>query len=132
MKPLKSAKRPPKGWLRAIRDALGMTTAQFARRLGVSQPRIVKLEQAEIDGSVTLRSLERAAEALGCRVVYALVPHHSLAETIDERERTVARRRLESVAHTMALENQTVPVEREGKRAQDARPGSARSLWNDP
>jgi len=46
--------RPPKGWLRAIRDALGMTTAQFAqRRLGVSQPRIIELEQSEVSGGVT-------------------------------------------------------------------------------
>ncbi|HZZ37352.1 MAG TPA: helix-turn-helix domain-containing protein, partial [Caulobacteraceae bacterium] len=53
--------RPPKGWLRAVRDALGMTTKQLARRLGVSQPRVVALEKGEVDESVTLTSLRRAA-----------------------------------------------------------------------
>jgi DNA-binding transcriptional regulator YiaG len=43
LRPLAKSARPPKGWLRAIRDALGMTTAQFASRLGVSQLRIVDL-----------------------------------------------------------------------------------------
>ena len=69
LRPLAKNARPPKGWLRAIRDALGMTTAQLARRLGVSQPRIIELEQSEISGGVTLNTLQRAAEALGCRLV---------------------------------------------------------------
>src|ERR1700722_8381925 len=83
--PLVQNPRPPKGWLRAIRDALGMTTAQFARRLGVSQPRIIELEKSEVTGGVTLNTLQRAAEALGCRLVYALVPERALADTVRER-----------------------------------------------
>ncbi|MBV8446883.1 MAG: mobile mystery protein A, partial [Hyphomicrobiales bacterium] len=69
---------PPRGWIRAIRDALGMTTVQLARRLGVSQPRITELEKSELSGSISLRSLRRAAEALGCQVVYVLVPNKPL------------------------------------------------------
>src|SRR5436189_523331 len=90
MRPLLKSQRPPKGWLRAIRDALGMTTKQFGRRLGVSQPRIVELEQSEVSGSVTLHTLQRAAEALGCRLVYAVVPEKPLAETVRERAELVA------------------------------------------
>ena len=59
-----SATRPPKGWLRAIRDALGMTTRQLAARLGVSQPRVVALEKGEVDETLTLAGLRRAAAAL--------------------------------------------------------------------
>jgi len=69
--------RPPRGWVKAIREALGMTTAQLAKRMGVSQPRAVTLEQAEARGAITLDSLERAEQALDCRLVYALVPRHS-------------------------------------------------------
>lgn len=105
---LAKSPRPPKGWLRAVRDALGMTTAQYARRLGVSQPRIVELEQSEASGSVTLNTLQRAAEALGCRLVYVLVPEKPLADTIRERAETVASRQLADVEHTMRLENQAV------------------------
>ena len=109
LRPLaKVAARPPKGWLRAIRDALGMTTAQFAHRLGVSQPRIIELEKSEVSGSVTLGTLQRAAEALGCYVVYVLVPNQPLAETVDERAKQVAEHQLASVEQTMRLEDQAV------------------------
>jgi predicted DNA-binding mobile mystery protein A len=108
LRPLAAIHRPPKGWIRAIRDALGMTTAQLAKRLGVSQPRIVELEQSEVSGRVTLHTLQRAAEALGCRVVYALVPEEPLAETVRTRAEAVAQRRLASVQQTMRLENQSV------------------------
>jgi predicted DNA-binding mobile mystery protein A len=105
---LAQSPRPPKGWLRAIRDALGMTTVQFARRLGVSQPRIIELEQSEVSGSVTLNTLQRAAEALGCRLVYVLIPEKPLAETIRERTELIAERQLKAVEQTMRLEDQSV------------------------
>jgi predicted DNA-binding mobile mystery protein A len=108
IRPLAANARPPKGWVRAIRDALGMTTQQLAQRIGVSQSRIPELEQAEVNGSITLRSLERAAEAMGCRVVYALVPERPLAESLRAKAEQVADRQFAAVAHTMQLEDQAV------------------------
>ncbi|MBS0220366.1 MAG: mobile mystery protein A [Proteobacteria bacterium] len=108
LRPLMVSARPPKGWLRAVRDALGMTTAQLARRIGVTQPRIVELEKAEVSGTVTLNSLQRAAEALGCRVVYALVPIRPLAQVVHDRAEQLADKQLASVHHTMSLEDQAV------------------------
>jgi predicted DNA-binding mobile mystery protein A len=108
LRPLARAQRPPKGWLRAIRDALGMTTMQLGKRLGVSQPRIVELEQSEVSGSVTLNTLQRAAEALGCRLVYALVPDRPLTDTVRERAELVATRQANAVAQSMRLEDQEV------------------------
>jgi predicted DNA-binding mobile mystery protein A len=108
LRPLAKGARPPKGWLRAIRDALGMTTAQFARRLGVSQPRIIELEQSEVSGGVTLNTLQRAAEALGCRLVYVLIPEKPLTETVSERAELIAERQLKAVEQTMRLEDQSV------------------------
>ena len=108
LRPLAKNPRPPKGWLRAVRDALGMTTVQFGRRLGVSQPRIVELEQSEVSGGVTLNTLQRAAEALGCRFVYALVPERPLAETVRERADLIAARQTNAVAQSMRLEDQEV------------------------
>jgi predicted DNA-binding mobile mystery protein A len=116
LRPLAKSERPPKGWIRAIRDALGMTTSQFAKRLGVSQPRIIKLEKAEADGSVTLQTLQRAAEALGCRFVYALIPEKPLAEIVRERAVLLADRQSAAVEHSMRLEDQAV----KGKHAADA------------
>jgi predicted DNA-binding mobile mystery protein A len=111
LRPLAESPRPPKGWLRAIRDALGMTTSQLAHRLGVSQPRIVELEQSEANGNVTLNTLQRAAEALGCRLVYALVPERPLADIVDERADLIAARQTEAVAQSMRLEDQEVKGE---------------------
>lgn len=100
--------RPPRGWVKAIREALGMTTAQLAKRMGVSQPRAVTLEQAEARGAITLDSLERAAQALDCRLVYALVPRQPLDALVEERARRLAKKRLQATRHTMALEAQGV------------------------
>lgn len=108
LRPLAKSPRPAKGWLRAVRDALGMTMAQLARRMGVSQPRIVEIEQSEVTGSVTLHTLQRAAEALGCRLVYAFVPEQPLAEIIRDRAKHMAERQLAAIEHTMRLENQAV------------------------
>ena len=103
-----AAARPSRGWVRAIRDGLGMTATQLARRMGVSQPRISELERGEASGNITLQSLERAAEAMGCRVVYALVPVTPLTDQLTERASALAAARLESVEQTMQLEDQSV------------------------
>lgn len=103
------ATRPTRGWIKAIREALGMTTAQLAGRIGVKQPRIVELEKAEAAGAITVQSLERAAQALGCRLVYALVPERPLAETLTLRAQALADRHLAAVDQTMRLEDQGVP-----------------------
>ena len=108
--------RPARGWIKAIREALGMTTAQLGRRMGVSQPRAVAIEKAEISGKITVESLERAADALGCRLVYALVPQQSLESLVEGRARLLAEKHMSSVAHSMALEDQG--VEAKDSRAQ--------------
>jgi predicted DNA-binding mobile mystery protein A len=100
--------KPPRGWIRAVREALGMTTGQLAKRLRVQQPRVIELERSEASGNITMKSLERAAEALGCRLVYVLVPDEPLAETTRKRASTVAEQQLASVEQTMRLEAQGV------------------------
>jgi predicted DNA-binding mobile mystery protein A len=103
-----SLTRPPYGWIKAIREALGMTTAQLGKRLGVSQPRVVKIEKAEKDGAITLDSLERAAQALDCRLVYTLVPRKPLDDLVAERAKIIAKKRLETTGHSMKLEAQGI------------------------
>ena len=100
--------RPPRGWIKAIREALGMTTAQLAKRLGVSQPRVLAIEKAESLGTIKLDTLERAAQALDCRLVYTLVPRKPLESLVEDRARTLASKRLRAASHSMALEDQRV------------------------
>lgn len=100
--------RPPRGWVKAIREAVGMTSAQLAKRMSVSQPRVFALEQAEARGAVTIESLERAARALDCRLVYAFVPRQPLDTLIEARALDLAKKRLAAARHTMSLEAQNV------------------------
>ena len=100
--------RPAKGWVRALRDALGMTAAELGRRIGVSQAQATQFEQGEVDGSITLRSLRGAAEATDCELVYALVPKRPLDEMLRSEATKVADRQLRITHHTMALENQAM------------------------
>ncbi len=106
--PLANALRPEKGWIKAVREALGMTTAQLGKRLGVSQQRAAMVEKAEVDGSITLKSLEQAAQTLGCRVVYVLYPEEPLTQTLRARAETVADQQMRAVEQTMRLEDQSV------------------------
>jgi predicted DNA-binding mobile mystery protein A len=126
--------RPPRGWIRAIREALGMTTAQLAERLGIAQPSAIGLEKAEASKAITIATLERAARALDCTLVYALVPRKPLDAIVEERAREAARERLRTIGHSMTLEDQRVgeddermQLERLARKLIDG-PGSA--LWD--
>ena len=114
--------RPQKGWLRAIREAAGISASEVARTLKTSRQLPVQLEHAEAEDRITLKSLKAAANALGCELVYALVPRtNSLQHLVEERARSQAKRQVMGVEHSMALEDQAVgrvdeAVEAETKR----------------
>lgn len=128
--------RPHRGWLRAVRDALGLTTKQLARRMGVSQPRVVALEKGEIEETLTLASLRRAAEALDCTLAYALVPHQPLIDTLRGRAEAKADAQLKRVGHSMGLENQAVtdPEQRRQRELliDELLRGNLHRLWDEP
>jgi predicted DNA-binding mobile mystery protein A len=133
---VKDIKIPHKGWIRAIRSALGMSGAQLAVRLRVSRPRIPRLEQDELTGSVTLKTMRATAEALDCVFVYALVPRASLNDAIRTQAEKVAGERLKRSSHTMLLEDQ-LPARGDRKRMLDAMVAELvrempRDLWSEP
>ncbi len=100
---------PRSGWLHEIRIALGMTLRQFAGRMGSAAPQNAgAVEQSEAQGKISLNALRQAAHAIDCELVYAVVPRRTLEELLLERVRQVAVQRVQSVAHTMTLENQSV------------------------
>ena len=127
--------RPPSGWIKAIREGLGMTATHLAGRLGVTTSTVTRLETSEADDTISLATLRRAAEALGCELHYALVPKQSLADTLDARANTLARQQMAAISHTMALEAQATSretVEEQTRTLVDAlRNGSRRKLWRD-
>ena len=127
-------RRPTKGWVRTIRDSLGMTASQLARRTGLSQPRVVVIEKAEVTGAIKLETLAKIAEGLNCRLVYALVPENSLDEMVIRRAKRLAKQHLQAVSHSMALEDQAVPpnaAQLDEYAAEIVSSGSASSIWDD-
>jgi predicted DNA-binding mobile mystery protein A len=103
---------PVRGWIKAVRAALGMSSAQLAKRLGIKQPSVVALEQSEVKGTIELKTLRRVAAALDCTLVYSLVPNKPLEAMVRDRARMFARRRLEPLEHSMLLEAQEVTASR--------------------
>lgn len=100
--------RPPKGWIRAIRDALGLNVRQLARRMGKSHSVVVRLERSELADTISLGSIRAAAEAMDCTLIYAIVPNRSLTETARARATAIADTHLARVSHTMKLEDQSL------------------------
>jgi predicted DNA-binding mobile mystery protein A len=122
---------PVRGWIKAVREALGMSTAQLAKRLGVKQPSVIALQQSEAKGTIELATLRRVAEALDCTLVYALVPNQPLEAIVRDRARTFVRRRREPVEHSMLLEDQQVTAKDAGARLDEiVRETNPRLFWD--
>lgn len=99
--------RPSDGWIASIREALGLTLAEVGRHLRAPRQTVQKFERAEATDRITLGTLRRVADAMGCDLVYALVPKSgSFAELAEHPTRQRATREVKSVVHTMALEDQ--------------------------
>jgi predicted DNA-binding mobile mystery protein A len=103
--------RPPRGWIAAIRMALGMSGMALAKLLKVSQPTIHQYEKGEVSGSITLQTLRRVADALDAELTVALVPRKSVAATLRARAESIARDEMRAIVHTMRLEDQEVESE---------------------
>src|ERR1700733_14785968 len=103
---LRGLARPPRGWVRAIREALGMSAATLGARLGTTAGAVTRLEQPGPADRIRLDTLRRAADALGCDLVYLLVPRRPLTEVVHERARELARSQAAAIEQTMRLEDQ--------------------------
>lgn len=101
---LRDTQPPKQGWISAVRQALGMTAKQLAERVGLSQPRIAKMELNE--NNLKISTMKKIAEGLDCDFVYGFVPKSSLQETINRQARKKAEAILSNVNTNMALEDQ--------------------------
>jgi len=128
------APTPTGGWIRAIREALGMTNVQLARRLGKASQTIEDVQKSEVNGTVQLKTLREVAEALGCQVVYAVVPLKPLPQVRLARAREKALQSLSPVAHSMKLEDQGVGAKEEKRQLevmiQRLLAGNPKRLWD--
>ncbi len=101
--------RPQRGWLRALRQAAGLSLLEFARRLQITPPSALQLEKSEAEYRITLGRLRDAADAIGCQLIYALVPKTGSVESLaEQRARARAAEAVRAVEHSMSLEDQAV------------------------
>ena len=106
---LKSAKNivpQSSGWIKTVREAIGMTVSQLAARPGVTQPRITKMESNE--DNLKLSTMKKAAEAMNCEFVYYFKPKTTFQNLVDEQAQKKAAEVLKTVNVNMALENQEI------------------------
>lgn len=128
--------RPGAGWIRAIREASGMSLRQLAERMGISKTTAATLERNEAAETVKLRSLRAVGAALDCDLVYALVPRTSLEDSVRRRARLVAERVVGRVSDSMDLEDQAISAAERERQVSDLAERlwqeMPKGLWDDP
>lgn len=120
LRSLEEARRPHRGWVRAVREGLGMTNVQLAKRMKKKAPQTIEdMQEAERTETIQLGTLRRLAEAMGCRLVYAVVPPKPLEEMQRDRARQLAERVIKQTAHSMRLEGQGISGEAEHRQLEN-------------
>jgi predicted DNA-binding mobile mystery protein A len=105
-----SAMKPARGWLRAVRTALGLSQAQVAKKFSITRQSYEDVEAAEERGAISLNSLQRAAAAMDCELIYFVLPRDSVAHTFSRLAQLQDPdfKHFEATEHSMALEGQAV------------------------
>ena len=122
---------PRTGWVREIRNALGLSQSQLAARAGVSRATVQQMERAEGRRRITLASLDRLAHAMGCQVAFAIVPKGG---SLDDLRRRQANARAEVLLQEKIKDNKSPPRPRELEQRKERLAakllrGSPRKLW---
>jgi predicted DNA-binding mobile mystery protein A len=105
-------RRPKQGWIKEIRESLGMSLQDLGSRMGVIKQRVERIQKDEVSGKVTLETMQKAAEALHCEFVYILIPKEgSLDKSLTQQAHKLADEILNSVDSTMKLENQATSTQ---------------------
>lgn len=111
---------PPSGWIRTVRNALGMSLQQLGKKLSITRQSVQEMEQREQDGTITLKSLKEVAKAMDMQLVYAFVPVDGTLEDLIERKATaLARQIVMRTSNSMKLEDQQNSTERLEKAIQE-------------
>jgi predicted DNA-binding mobile mystery protein A len=107
------------GWVKTIREALGMTTYDLAKRTDMDQAQLSRMEKAEPEGKVTLSTMQRIGEGLGMKFVYGFVPERDLETLVRQQAKKIAMERLQRLNKTMALELQDLDSEEKNEALSD-------------
>ena len=110
---------PKQGWIKAMRDALGLSARQLGKKVGLDQSRISRLEAAEKDGNLKLSSLQKISNGLGMKFVYGFVPAEPLEEMVKAQAKRIALKKLKQLNNTMRLEKQELSGDEQKKALGD-------------
>ncbi len=98
---------PPTGWIKAIRNAIGMSMLQLGKRLSITKQSVQDIERREKDGSISIKALREAARALDMQLIYGFVPNDgSLEALIDRKAKELATQIVQRTSNSMKLEDQ--------------------------
>jgi predicted DNA-binding mobile mystery protein A len=131
LSPIREVSRPRSGWLKAVREALGISARQVADQLDISYQAVLRLEQAEANHAVTFDSMIRYANAMDCIFVYAVIPkspRQSLDDILEVRADGLARKIFKQVSHTMRLEDQGVDAQNSEQQISDLKDELKKSM----
>jgi len=110
---------PKQGWIKTLREALGLSALELGKKVGIDQSRISRMEAAEKDGNIRLASLKKVAAGLKMKFVYGFVPEESLERMVREQAKKIALKRLERLEQTMRLEKQGLSPDEQKKALDD-------------
>lgn len=110
---------PPQGWIKTMREVLGLSSAQLGKKVGIDQSRISRLENAEKNGNLRLSSLQKIAKCLNMKFVYGFVPEDTLESMVRDQAKRIALKRMEMLDNTMRLEKQALSPEDKNKALED-------------
>ncbi|PHR27111.1 MAG: transcriptional regulator [Desulfotalea sp.] len=128
------APKPPKdGWIRVIRQTLGMSGALFAKKMGYTRNKISILERKEASGDITINQLKQLAEGLDADLVYCVVPRQDPEKFIDDQAQRKATEIIHRTHQHMSLESQHISNETQEEQirflADEIKRVRGKALW---
>jgi predicted DNA-binding mobile mystery protein A len=126
---------PPIGWIKAIRNGIGMSMEQLGKKLSITKQGVMDIEKREKEGAITIKSMQEIAKAMDMKLVYGFVPNKgSLEQMIETRAIEMAKKIVERTSNTMKLEDQANSKERIEKaikeRASEIINNTPKILWD--
>jgi len=104
---------PPIGWIKAIRNGIGMSMEQLGKKLSITKQGVMDIEKREKEGAITIKSMQEIAKAMDMKLVYGFVPiAGSLEQMIETRAMEMAKKIVERTSNSMKLEDQENSKER--------------------
>jgi predicted DNA-binding mobile mystery protein A len=112
LKDFSNTEIPQSGWINVVRNTLNITFSYIAKKLNTSPQVIKKFEQNEVEGTITINTLKKVADAMECDLVYAFVPKAgSFENLIDNRAEQISDSLISRASNSMDLEMQNVSEE---------------------